>query len=442
MNKKLTWAAVILAFLLVALVVRIVKEYDRHCVKKANPEFKSYLKQQQAQLDSIVNRLSNEGLISTSGIELQSPSGCFTSNFEGAEVLIAGLQHHDSIYGTKSFKPYYTYGCNYIHFDPDHPYYGLPDLEVKVGPVKYFQPELKGLDKLSGLGFSTSPKPYKVYRKPVYDSTGKKLRVFEMQLWLTQFKVAMTIISDRETPQVKPNDAFLNSRIYPGFWYQDSRKFISMNDLRDKREFMNHRYCDITVILEVNPNASPWYIKANNQQTLRPDIAIGAVVCNELIKKPEKENQIHINIQKGMLAPLFLEPFERDINSNIDSSGYVTDLANELQEYKRLNIWNRKYYIKLHSKNIGARQTGILWNKKSFDEQLEFSFLLPLLVVGSWDVQLPWDVIPEMEAPQPYYRSFSIKNLFPDWGIGGLGKAFSLLIILGVVALLFLRFFF
>ncbi|MEW5846169.1 MAG: hypothetical protein AB1777_07885 [Bacteroidota bacterium] len=437
MLKSYKWLTAVAIIVLLLFMYRIIIEFDKHCSKKPNPEFKKYIELQQHQLDSMLSGMSDEGIISVSNIQLQSPSKCFTSNFEGAEVLIAGLQHYDSIYGTQSRKPYYTYGCNYVLFDPDHPIYGLPDIEMKVGPVSFYQPELNGLDKLAGLGVGTKPRPYKVFRKPVYDSTGKKLSVFEMQLWLTQFKVALTVVSDRDKPQVSPDDASMKAKIYPGKWYSDNRPRICINDLNDKEEYKNHRYGDITFILEVNPNASPWYIKGDNQQTLRPDIAVGAVVCNEMIKRPENENQIHVNIQKGMLAPLFFEPFESSLNP-VDLNSQAMQLAEKLNEYKRLNIWNRKYYFRVHSKNIGARQTGILWNRRNFDEQIEFTFLLPLLVAGNWDVQLPWEVIPAMEAPQPYYKSFSIKNLLPDWGMGGFGKGLSGLIIVGIAVLAFL----
>lgn len=417
--------------ILLLLVYRIFVEFDKHCSKKENPEFKKYIELQQKQLDSLLNRMADEGVISTSGIELQSPGKCFTSNFEGAEVQIVGLQHHDSIYGNKSQKPYYTYGCNYALFDPDHPFYGLPDIEMKVGPVTYFQPETNGLEKLAGLGLNSKPHPYKIFRKPVYDSTGRKVNIFEMQLWLTQFRVTLTVVSDRDKPQVNLDDETVKAKIYPGKWYGDTRKFISINDLRDKEEFMNHRYSDLSFIFEVNPNSSPWYIRGNNQHTIMPDIAVGAVVCNQMVKLPEKENQIQISLQKGMMAPLYLEPFERNI-STIDTDINSLQLVLRLNEYKKFNIWNRKYFFRIHSKNFGARQTGILWNKKTFDEQVEFTFLMPLLVVGSWDVQLPWEVIPTMEAPQPYYKSFSIKNLLPDWGIGSLGKGLSGFIILSL----------
>jgi len=347
-------------------------------------------------------------------------------------VLVAGLQHHDSIYGQKSFKPYYTYGCNSLLYDPDHPIYGLPDIEIKVSLVNIYEPKLSGLLALKAMGISDKPQPYKIFRKPVYDSTGKKLNILEMQLWLTQFKVAVTVISDRDKPQVRPDHESMNARIYPGKWYGDSRRWICINDLRDRDECNNHRYSDIIFILEVNPNASPWYIKTGNEQTLKSDIAVGAVICSEIIKRPENENQIHVNIQKGMLVPLYFEPFDVSQVSAlaIDS---VSGVGSEIKKLLKMNIWNRKYYMKIHSKNIGSRKTGILWNKRIFDEQLEFTFLLPLFVVGSWDVQLPWEVIPAMEAPKPYYKSFTISNLFPNWGLKGFGRIFSGILLAAII---------
>ena len=65
--------------------------------------------------------------------------------------------------------------------------------------------------------------------------------------------------------------------------------------------------------------------------------------------------------------------------------------------------------------------------------------MLPLLVVGSWDVQLPWDVMPEMQASVPYYSGFNLKNLFPEWGIKS-GGWISAGLLVAIVILLLLWF--
>ena len=62
---------------------------------------------------------------------------------------------------------------------------------------------------------------------------------------------------------------------------------------------------------------------------------------------------------------------------------------------------------------------------------------MPLFVVGSWDIQIPTEILPEMEAPKPYYQSFGIKNLLPNWGLG-IGSFISSTVILILIILVVL----
>jgi len=417
--------------------IGIIVDYDELSTKTPNPEYQKYISLQKQKLNELIAQAGDEGKIAINENAAIRTDKCIGSNFEGAEVKLAGIQVYDSIYRTKTVKPYYTYNCNGAILDPDHPVYGLPDIEIAVGPVTYFEPELSGIESLINFGFSKKPKPHKIYRKPLFDSTGTQHKFFEMQLWLTTFKVVITVIADRDKPQVESDDASMRAKIYPGIWYKDTRKLISMNDLEHKDEYKNHLYSDITFVLEINPNASPWYIKTDNLQTKQPDIAVGAVICKEILKQPKDENRIHLQTLKGMVTPLYYEPFEQ--NENIENSAeQFKQIENQLTNYTNFDIWNKKYYIKLYSKNIGSRQTGFFGQKK-FDEQVEYTFILPLLVVGSWDVQMPWDVMPEMEAPKPYYKNFSIKNLLPKWGLG-FGKGLSAVMIITIIGLAFLLF--
>lgn len=427
----------IAAALLAIWVVGVVRDFDKLCKKTPNPEYQNFITQQKQNLQRTVEQLTTGEVIRVDGANLYRSDNCIGSNFEGAEVKLAGIQLYDSIYGSKSVKPYYTYSCNGAILDPDHPLFGLPDIEVLIGPVTYYEPELSGVKALMNFGFSRDPKPHKTFRKALYDSTGKKLQVFEMQLWLTYFKVAISVISNRDKPQITPDDESLNARIYPGKWYCSSKPLISVNDLEQKEEYKNHQYGDITFVLEVNPNASPWYINTGSVHTARPDIAVGAVICKELVKRPEDENMMHLQTQRGMLTPLYFKPFERTVQpEKIDS--IAGQVETEIQDYKNFDIWNKPYYARLYSRNIGSRQKGFFGQKK-FDEQVEYTFLLPLLVVGSWDVQLPWDVMPEMQAPVPYSRGFNLKNLFPEWGIKS-GGWISAGLLVAVVVLLLLWF--
>lgn len=417
-NKALSIAVI----LIIIWIIGIITDFDKLANKKPNPEYQEYIAKYKSQTEqkynAIIEQLSNEYHIQFNEQKAIKTDECIGSNFEGAQVKLAGIQVYDSIFRQKNKKPYYSYFCNGAKLDPDHPMYGLPDIEITVGPVSYYEPEKTALESLVKLGIDNKPKPYRTYKKRVItDSLGLQNKFIEMQLWLTTFKVNITVIADRDKPQIDPDEVSLNEKIYPGYWYKDSRKFISMNDLEHKEEYKNHQYSDISFVLEVNPNASPWYIKTDNVQNETPDIAVGAVFCQQLVKHPEDENNIHLQTYKGMAAPLYHKAFDdnENISGQLDKS--VQDLVNDLENIKNENIWNKKYYVKLYSANIGSRQKGLFGTKK-FDEQVEYTFLMPLFIVGSWDIQLPSDILPEMEAPKPYYRSFSLKNLLPKWGIG------------------------
>jgi hypothetical protein len=438
MKNKILVGIIVLA---IVWITGIIIDFDELANKKPNPEYQEYIATYKADTEQkyneIIDQLDDEYKIQFDEQKSIRIDDCIGSNFEGAEVKLAGIQVYDSIFRQKSKKPYYTYNCNSAKLDPDHPMFGLPDIEITVGPVAYYEPERSALESLIKLGIDNKPKPYRTYKKRlIIDSLGIQNKFIEMQLWLTTFKVNITVIADRDKPQIDPTETALNERIYPGYWYKDSRRFVSMNDLENKEEYKNHLYSDITFVLEVNPNASPWYIKTDNTQTEMPDIAVGAVFCQQLIKHPKDENKIHLQTYKGMSAPLYHKAFEDDnpLSNDLDES--ILNVLTDLENVKNENIWNKEYFIKLYSANIGSRQKGFFGNKK-FDEQVEYTFLMPLFVVGSWDIQIPSEILPEMEAPKPYYKSLSLKNLIPKWGLG-FGKWLSSGIIIILVVLIFL----
>ena len=441
MKNKILLGVISLAMI---WITGIIIDFDQLANKKPNPEYQEYIANYKAETEQkyneIIDQLDDEYKIQFNEQRSIRVDDCIGSNFEGAEVKLAGIQVYDSIFRQKSKKPYYTYNCNSAKLDPDHPMFGMPDIEIAVGPVSYYVPEKTALESLIKLGIDNKPKPYRTYKKRLtIDSLGIQNKFIEMQLWLTTFKVNITVIADRDKPQIDPTDASLNDRIYPGYWYKDSRKFVSMNDLENKEEYKNHLYSDITFVLEVNPNASPWYIKTENTQTEMPDIAVGAVFCQQLIKHPEDENKIHLQTYKGMAAPLYHKAFENDNPLSDDLDKSILSVMNDLENIKNENIWNKEYFIKLYSANIGSRQKGLFGTKK-FDEQVEYTFLMPLFVVGSWDIQIPAEVLPEMEAPKPYYKSLSIRNFLPKWGLS-FGKWISSSVILILIFLVILYFF-
>lgn len=440
MKTKLITGIIILAAI---WIIGIVIDFDELANKKPNPEYQKYIEnyknETQKKYNDIINQLHDDYKIKLDYDKAVKTNDCKVSNFEGAEVTLAGIQMYDKIYQQKNEKPYYTYFCNGAKLDPDHPMYGLPDIEISVGPVSYYEPEKSSWESLIKLGVNNQPKPFKTYKKRlIIDSLGVQNKFIEMQLWLTTFDVVITVCSDRDKPQVNVDEESLNKKIYPGYWYKDSRRLVSVNDLKHKEEWKNHQYSDINFVLKVTPNASPWYIKTEHTQNTTPNIAVGAVFCNQLIKKPEDENQIHLQTFKGLAAPLYNKPFDEEQSLTSDLEESVQTLLNDLENVENENIWDKDYYIKLYSSNIGSRQKGFLGTKK-FDEQVHYTFLMPLFVVGSWDIQLPTEILPELEAPKAYYRSLSLKNLFPKWGLG-FGSWISSILVLLLIGLVVLYF--
>ena len=114
---------------------------------------------------------------------------------------------------------------------------------------------------------------------------------------------------------------------------------------------------------------------------------------------------------------------------------------------KNASIWDKPYYIKLFVKNIGSHKKNslITIGKKrlrEYDDQYTFSFLMPLIVRGSWDVMPPDEVIPSWSPPQPRtVRGFQLSHLLPSWGLSFFGKTTSLILLIGAV-LFILNFFF
>jgi hypothetical protein len=105
------------------------------------------------------------------------------------------------------------------------------------------------------------------------------------------------------------------------------------------------------------------------------------------------------------------------------------------------SIWNKPFYIKIFFNNIGSWKEGWFLNWRKFDDQVTFRFLMPVFVVGSWDVIVPGEIIPKWEPPKPYYDEFTLGSLFPSWGLGFLGKLFSggalVVVLIVILALLF-----
>lgn len=392
----------------------------------------------------ITNEVTKSLLRSESDGELglrysSSSTGGTTGNFEGPQVHLKAIKFHDEILTQKDvgLRLKHFDGVS-AHFDPDHPYFGLPDVKISIQDVRLYEPESGAVGKFLSLGTGNEPKPYKTYRKLILnDSLGLQNQIFEMQLWLTEFNVTVDIRPDRDIP-ITITDEEKESTNYPGFWYGSTQNQLKLKDL--DREHRDFRYGNLSFILEVIPDKSPIYVKTSTGKTSKPDFAIGAIYCKGAkIGNEPNVQRISTNIHAGQ--PVFLNhEFDFDsMNQNLNNlSPNIETAANQMLDHKVQNndfIWNKPYFIKLFFNNIGTWRSG-LFNQNQFHDQVSYSFLMPIFVVGSWDVIIPQELLPEWNPPKTYTKKFTLKNLIPFWGKGVFGKVGGFILFTSVILIL------
>jgi len=428
--------------LIIILGFGIIMEYNSDNNRKTNPEYQEYIDAYTLQLRGIsMDKLKKANAVSR---DIQLRGGGTTGNFEGPQVHIAFLKFFNEHFEREDGNKMRFFDGNTLNFDPDHPFFGLPNVITKVSPVRLFDPEKSGIRSLLRMGSGKElQKPYRTYRKKIIPAdTGVVFREFEMQLWLTEFNVTVDILPDRKAPQVPVSAEEKMATLYPGKWYGSSRKSVKLGELRE--EWKNNRYGDLSLILKIIPNNSPWYFKTDEGVNTVPAIGIGAVYCSQMIIVNEKdERRVSPNIQKGSV--LYLHP-EYNPETGIDQVGALPEnmesLASELMEEQMDPVnndnldgfWNKPYFIRLFFNNIGSWREGFLGNRK-FDDQVTFTFLMPVFVLGSWDIIPPNEIIPEWDPPEPYFKEFKLKNLLPQWGMGKFGRILS---IVGMFVLIFI----
>jgi len=296
MNKPLLIIAIVLVLI---LGYRILAEYNQTRDENYRKQYETYRRDTSGKLAERFDELSSR--IGELGYR-----GGSTGQFEGPQAHIELLKFHDEILNRSDGERLFFDG-NTLNFDPDHPFYGLPNLVASVGPVKLYEPEGGKLSQLLRIAAgSREPKPYKIYKKRVRSAhPNAPVRSFEMQLWLTEFEVTVGIVPERNDPAVPPTREERERTSYPGYWYGSSRNQVKLGDL--KEEWKNNRYGNVTLVLKIIPNNAPWYVKTALEQNERPDIAIGAVYCSDLVLSREQDEQrISPNIQKGSV--IFLRP--------------------------------------------------------------------------------------------------------------------------------------
>lgn len=432
MNRNLT------ILLFAAIILYIILIISSGAEEIANPEYQTYINEYRENLDLKVE----ETLENKKDYNLQykgTSSGSTTGNFEGPQVHLKGIKFHNEYLTSADLGSRLKHidGVS-AHFDPDHAYYGLPDVKISIKDVRLYNPHKSSVAEFLQFG-NGKPEPYKVYKKKIVgDPISGKNKYLEMQLWLTEFDVTVDIRPDRNIPVNISNDE-QDETTYPGYWYGSGQKELKLNDL--DKEHKDFRYGDLSFILEVIPDKSPIYVQTSGGATSKPDFAIGAIYCQKSTFGNEPDVQrISTNVHSGQ--PLFLNN-SPDINQmNTNSYGLSDKMeANaikllELRSAEDNFIWNKPYYVKLFFNNLGTWRSG-LFNQNQFHDQVSYSFLMPLFVVGSWDVIAPQEVLPAWNPPQQFVKKFTLKNLLPLWNMGWPGKITGLLL-LGLMAVIVL----
>ena len=339
-----------------------------------------------------------------------------TSNqFEGPQVHIEKLiyNHKEYLRDTvnkyrSKYKEFLTpFTIHSFQFDPDNRTTGKPDIIVNVVPPVPFEERRSAalqniLNRIDGGKDKISP--YKTYSKEVYkiEDSIIKIEHIKMDLWLTKFNVTIT------------TDSWGKHR-------EDSSN--------GKREIANQRHAPFDVLLKIFPNVSPWYVNDGSSFDKKPDMAIGAIYCDGIKKDPKDSRNIGVVPRSvGEALPLIKQSYY----NQIDNADAMFDQENNDQ-----TIWNKPLYAYISVPEIGSYRE---FNKKG-DEMVNFSFIMPLLVRGSWDVQIPSSIVPEYKPTPPYKRTLS-DILLPKWGLGIFGKGLSLilfLLVIGVVGLTLLK---
>ncbi len=436
-------------------LIGMFRDFDNLSKKKDNPNYILYLSEYQdsvkREYNKVTKELSQEFQLEFTG-EMGDFDVCKITNFEGAEVKIAGIKYFNRKFFNKSHRGekgfencnVYRYDCNEIGFDPDHEYYGLPNVNVTVGPVEYYTPEESSFKRLFSKSKDKENKPYKTYQKQIIEIdtlTGNAVsKTLLIDLWLTTFNVLVKISPTSNKDIIKPTEEERNMKLFPAAWYGAGRGLVSINEFPHLDENDDQFYRDLTISFEINPNASPWYIKHENIKSPKPMIAVGGIFCKHYNPKVPRKKEININTFAGSAEPLYFSTFElSDSISSKNLSTEKTAILRKYNEFNRLNIWDRKYYFRLWTDNLGSRRK--LLGLEQQNDQLEFEFLVPLLVIGDLEVTIPKNILPEWNPPEPKVRSFSLKNLLPRFGLkSGIISVFLIIIIGGLALNIFFPF--
>ena len=390
----------------VVMKIEDAKKLHAEQVTKALDSVKEFEKQKQS-----ITMTNKDGVI---------------SNFEGPIVAFEYLSHHGKIYDIEipEQREHFRKDTNGAWFDPDHPNFGLPDLKIIVDKPRFKSPEFipttsAFYDQISAL----LPKndklgPYKHYEK-IYISEDGHHKVDKFDLYLTEFNLTLDIRTLRgESVKSKLDKIDKTAKKYPRHWYTNTKtddKLYSLDDIDFQEEWDDSRYADLDIVFKVSPNYAPWYISDKTGTQKNAEVAVGAIIVSKLDVVNEDARRLDIAPSSpGQYVSLYSD---RSLGNRYNESNLVSSFnTSGLPE----SIFNKDYFFRITSKNIGSWKKNFGIDK--WDDRVTFTFLLPILVKGSFDVVLPSDLIPEYIPPKAYAKSFELADLVPDWGLNNLGK--------------------
>ena len=426
------------SFVVLLLVYTTVLIYKQNKLSKTidNPQYQEYIADYRKTVnEKVQQKIDDNDKLKEYDLtyKANSSAGGTVGNFEGPQVHLKAIKFHNEVIDKEDERLKHIDGVS-AHFDPDHPCFGLPDVKISVQDVRLYNQEKSTIAEFLNFSSKNEPRPYKVYRKRIKtDSLGLTSRYFVMQLWLTEFQVNIDINPDNEC-FVNITDEEKENTTYPGFWYGSTLPTVKLKDL--KKEYKDNRYGNLSFILEVIPDNSPIYFQSENSATTKADFAIAAIYCNEAKIGNEPDIQrISTNIHSGQ--PVFLNnklDYDEMNRNNYGFSDNVENNADMLLNFQSMKdsfIWNKPYYLKLYFNNLGTWRSG-LFNQNQYHDQVNYKFLMPVFVVGSWDIIAPQEILPTWDPPEPYIKKFSLRNLLPFGEMGFFGKFISVIMIIGI----------
>lgn len=398
--------------------------YESATLDHENPEYQNYIAEYRRKVDEALLKTQKQNTTALSYVP--SRRAGTASNFEGPQVLLKAIKFHNEVLDKEDERLKHFDGLSAI-FDPDHSHYGLPDVKISIKDVRLYQPDDERFSNF--LNFKDTPKPYRTYRKTLVSDSTQKPKVLEMQLWLTEFDVTVDVRPDLDTRNSKRKED--TTITYPGFWYGLHKKRVNLEDLQ--AEYKDQRYGNLAFILEVIPDGAPIYVDTGKEKPAKADFAVGAIYCTKaLIGNEEKVQRINTNIHSGQ--PVYMN-HEVDFDKMNENPGiYAETITGNIDKVMNATrhddvfIWNKPYYLKLHFTNLGTWRSGLV-NQNKFHDQVTYSFLMPVFVVGRWEVIAPQELLPKWAPPAPYIRKLTLNNLLPFWAKGLFGKMVAIALV-------------